>query len=462
MNTKSRITPKNSILLILLAGILIRVLYVIFMPVVNLAQYDLGTVDLEGNVLTGHLGYVFYLFKNHALPNFDPREVYQFNHPPIQPILGALWVSLSSLFTDNLQVLKESLQFLTLIYSVVTLMAFERILHETDISDHAKEGALFLFAFQPTLIMTAGSLNNDGIGLMFQMLSVWFAIRWYKNRKYKDILLLALMIGLGMLSKLSAGLIAVPVAAMFIYAFAEDWKKSGKFPKKTFLQYVIFGIVCVPLGLSWAMRCLMKFDMPITYIAYLPVTSPQYVGNYSDFERMFLPNPVTLLKNLASGSIGMGWNVWVQMFRTSALGECDLSLFSMAGKLSCFLMMVMNFFVAVVAFVKGIGVYGLNKLSSDRKTPGNYLLRLFWLLSWAVMVYSYFSFAYTYPHECSMNFRYVQFAMVPGLVLWALWDKKRENAEKVPSKLWLWVEKLLMAGYGIGACLVIFFWCKVG
>ncbi len=417
MNIKA--DDKKKILFILLAGILIRVLYVIFMPVVNFAQYDIGTVDPGNGVLTGHLGYIFYLVVNRQIPQFDPTTVYQFNHPPVHYIISALWVSFIKLFTNDTRLLIESVQFVTLVYSVVTLYAFERVLDELKVSFNGKALALTIFALQPTIVMTAGSVNNDGIGLMFQMLATWAVLRWYRTRSYKDIVFLAFSISIGMLSKLSAGLIAFPVAVLFLYVFIKEWREKGKFPLSRFIQYAVFGAICVPIGLFWVLRCYIRFGMSFTYIAFLPDTSWQYVGMYSEFERLFFPNVVELIKNLSHGSIGMGWNIWIQMFRTSALGECDLALFPMAVKLICLLTVMLNFIVAVWAFVCFVR-YLAARIKSDKDDGGVYGAdagyKLFWFIAWFIMMYSYFSFANKYPHECSMNFRYVQYAIVPPLV----------------------------------------------
>ncbi len=450
---------KNPIVLIILAGILARLLYVIFMPVVNFAQYDIGTVDPENNIFTGHLGYAFWLVKNKAIPNFDPRQVYQFNHPPVHHILCAIWISIVGLFTDNTQTLMEAAQYVTLIYSVVTLLAFDKILAETRAGEKGRAIALLIFAFQPTLIMTAGSLNNDGAGLMFQMLAVWLALRWHRTKSYKDIIGVALTIGIGMLSKLSAGLIAVPIGILFIYDFINEWIKNKKFPGKRFVQYMIFGMICVPIGLSWVIRCYVKFGMPPTYIAFLPDTSPQYVGMYSAAQRLLLPNPIELVKNLSHGSVGMGWNIWVQLFRTSALGECDLASFSMIGKVSCLMMMALNLVVAVWAFVAFIRVYVISKIINRRKEAeltreSDPAIRILWVLSWLVMMYSYFSFANTYPHECSMNFRYVQFAMIPPLVALALGEKERTWTLGM-------IKNSILCGYIVLSVVTVINWCMV-
>ncbi|MCQ2518993.1 MAG: glycosyltransferase family 39 protein [Lachnospiraceae bacterium] len=452
---------KNRIMIVMLAGIFVRLLYVMLMPVTQFAQYDIGTVDIENNVLTGHLGYVFWLVKYHALPNFDPRLVYQFNHPPIHHILSAIWVSFIALFTDSTAALKEAAQYVTFVYSALTLFFFSKLLDETNAGEKGKLLAMIIFAFQPTLIMTAGSLNNDGAGLMFQVLSVWLTLRWHRTKSYKDIIGVALAIGLGMLSKLSAGLVAVPIGVLFIFDFVDEWVKSKKFPAKRMVQYICFGAVCFPIGLCWVIRCYVKYGMPFTYIAFLPDTSPQYVGMYSGFQRMFLPNPIEFIKNLSHGSIGMGWNIWVQMFRTSALGECDLAAFPMVGKLICLAAMLINLVVALWTFVAFfrefvlLPCFGKSRKITDSDNVGiGYRERIFWILSWLVMMYSYFSFAYTYPHECSMNFRYVQFAIIPPLV--AISARTKEKEENGVFKI---ARNIITYAYVLCSISIVAIWC---
>ncbi len=472
---KKSLDYKKITFLILAAGILVRALYVIFMPVVNFAQYDIGTVDIDNNVLTGHLGYIFYLYKNHSFVPFDPREIYQFNHPPVHHIICAVWISFIGLFTDSTKVLIESVQFITLIYSVITLFAFERILDELEVPKSGKAFALLIFAFQPTLIMTAGSVNNDGIGLMFQVLAVWFTVRWYKTRAYKDIFAIALSVAIGMLSKLSAGLVAFPIAVLFLYTFIADWKKEKTFPLKRFLQYVVFGCICMPLGLLWVIRCYVKYKMPPTYIAFLPETSAQYVGDFSRFERLFFPNPLGVLKNLAHGKLGYGHNIWMQMLRTSALGECDLATFPAWAKAICLLCIFTNLCMALWAFVAFIRVYIISVFVKKQREgcisaeearlfgtagPGKPVCdlghRLFFVTCYITMMYSYFSFADTYPHECSMNFRYVQLAIVPPLVALSYKASKREekNEPTLPSP-----GVILGLAYSLASVLVAVIWC---
>jgi hypothetical protein len=253
-----------------------------------------------------------------------------------------------------------------------------------------------------------------------------------------------------MLSKLSAGLVAFPIAVLFLYVFIADWKKEKTLPLKRFIQYVVFGCICVPLGLLWVIRCYVKYKMPPTYIAFLPETSEQYVGDFSRFERLFFPNPLGVLKNLVHGKLGYGHNIWMQMLRTSALGECDLANFPAWAKAICLLCIFTNLCIALWAFVAFIRVFALPKSKCDL---GH---RLFFITCYITMMYSYFSFADTYPHECSMNFRYVQLAILPPLVALSYKaSKRKEKNEPTPPSPWF----ILGLVYSLASVLVAVIWC---
>ncbi len=459
---KKRVTDNLRLNLILLTGILLRLYYVVAIPVIQTRQYDLGSVDTKEGVFTGHLGYIFYLFTNKGLPDFDPREVYQFFHPPLHHTLSALWMGVVSLFTDKQNLWIEWLQVLPLVYSVLIIWVTLKICKEFGLKELALRVVMTIVSFHPSLIFMAGSINNDGLSLLFQFLTVLFALRWYRQRDYKNILALALSISLGMLTKLSVGMVAIPVAFLFMYVLITEWQEkyvaAGRpagnvwrfVPGKRIGQYAVFGVVCVPIGLAWAVRCLILFDMPLTYVNKLPEQSWQYVGNYSLIER-FVPNIPGIINNLLHGSLGYGENMWVQLFRTAALGECDMTTFPMWGKVVALLMMGINFLVAVWAFVLMVRVFLCGKKQDFPVLDMG--IRCFWLIGYAVLFISYINFCYNFPHQCTMNFRYMVLtvlfpAVAAGIAIDRVPDKKT-------SKLFT----LLTYAYAVAAILTIIVWC---
>ena len=460
---KKQATDEVKLKILLLAGSLLRLYYILATPVIQSRQYDLGTASPEEGIFTGHLGYIFYLFTNIGLPDFDPREVYQFFHPPLHHTVSALWMGLVSFFTDRREVWIEWLQVLPFVYSVLILFVVLHICRELDLKGKALNLVMAVVVFHPSLIFMAGSINNDGLSLLFQFLTIWTALRWYRERNNRNILMIALSISLGMLTKLSVGMFAVPVAFLFLYVLITEWQDKEKnaaqkgvwhcFPVKRFLQYLLFGAVCIPIGLSWALRCLLRFGMPLTYVNHLPEQSWQYVGNYSLMQRFFIPNPLEFIKNLAHGSLGFGENVWVQLFRTAALGECDLSTFPLWGKFVALLMTALSFILAVWCFILLIRVFICGK---QKQYPSIDMgKRCFWLIGYAILFISYLNFCYNFPHQCTMNFRY----MVPTVLYPAVAAGLRIRYAVNCKTKWITVFTGLVTVYGIVSVITVAVWC---
>lgn len=454
---------------IVLSGILLRLYYILATPVVQSRQYDLGSAVPEKGIFTGHLGYIFYLYTKKGLPDFDPREVYQFFHPPLHHAISAMWLEVLSHFTSNKMIwMTEWLQVLPFVYSVLILLVIWQICREFQLTGRAQCFVMAMVSFHPSLIFMAGSINNDGLSLLFQFLTIWLALRWYRKRDYWNILGLAFSIALGMLTKLSVGMFAIPVGFLFLYVFFTEWKEGAQkstlwqgFPIKRFWQYAAFALVCIPVGLSWAVRCLVRFGMPLTYVNHLPEQSWQYVGNYSLMERFFIPNPIELIKNLAHGQIGFGENVWVQLFRTSALGECDLSTFPMWGKLVALLMIAAAFVLAVWAFVLLVRVFVLGK--KETFSAMDMGIRCFWLIGYLVLFGSYLSFCYNFPHQCTMNFRYMvptvlYPAVAAGLAVQHVDDMQETGMRGQKGRKWTACLQWVICAYAVISVLTIIVW----
>ena len=123
--------------LILLAGLLLRSYYVLAAPY-NITIHDVGrflgfdTDETAG----GHFGYMDYLFKNHALPDFDPRERWSFYNPPGFYILGALVMSISHFFHVPEAMCYETIQVIKLFQSdgLDRLPHFKRVFCEREMA----------------------------------------------------------------------------------------------------------------------------------------------------------------------------------------------------------------------------------------------------------------------------------------------------------------------------------------
>lgn len=454
---KAKLKSNPWLYIILGLGIFLRIYYIVTTPVCNLGQYDLGGAIPEQGILNGHIGYIYYLFLNKAIPNFDPLSVYEFYQPPTHYIISALWLSFVSLFTKSQELQTELIQVVPFVSSVLQIFVVYKICKEWGFKEYATNLVMATLCFSPGMIMLSGSINNDNLSYLFHFIVILCAIRWYKCRNTKNIVILALAIGIGMLAKLSTGMVAVPVAFMFLYVFIGDIRSNKKFPGKRFLQYVIFGIICCPIGLLWVVRCNLKFGVPLNYVGTLSDETWGYVGNYSTASRMLPPNPITLLNNIKGGGIGYSQNVWVQMIRTSSCTEADMAAFPMWAKLTIVLMMGIVFITAFVSFVglfrSFVIGYGKNEVV-NMSMCHDMGLRLFWLVGYATLMYSYFSFAYKFPQQCSMNFRYIVPVLMYPAVGLAMWLEREGTAK--------WIKKtvnIIFAAYALWSAVLVLTWC---
>ncbi len=110
------------LLLIIALGLLLRLGYVLYTSIYE-RQHDFHNFS-AGN---GHAAYILYLLENGSLPDFDPREVFQFYHPPLYHTIAALWLKVSDLLSVGWDRATESLQFITLFCSGSCIITTFRI-----------------------------------------------------------------------------------------------------------------------------------------------------------------------------------------------------------------------------------------------------------------------------------------------------------------------------------------------
>ena len=148
---------------------------------------------------------------------------YQFYHPPLSHLLSAAWVRFDLFLGTPYEEAFEHLQCLSLLYSVITLVPFGKILAELGFRGRALLAAYLLAAFHPTFYLFAGSINNDGLCLMFMTGAVLYTLRWYRKQSMGNILLISLFLLGGIWTKQNTFLITPAIGFVFLYVL--DGKK---------------------------------------------------------------------------------------------------------------------------------------------------------------------------------------------------------------------------------------------
>ena len=432
---------------IMAAGALLRLFYVIFSTIYE-RQYDIGQIDLDAGhtVSGGHLAYIQYIYHN-GMPDFDPTSVYQFHHPPLHHAICAMWMKFCSLFIKNTDMIEEAIQVVPFVCSLLTLWMLYKVALQLKLREKALAFVMAIFAFHPSLVLLSGSVNNDCMALLFTLFTVYAAMVWIRTKSLVSLLGIALSIALGMCTKQNVAEMAFPVAAVFLYELILEWKKDG-FPAKRIGQFAVFGLVSVPLGMSFYVRNLVKYEVPLVWVYELAEDSWQYTGHVPVINRFLWPVPAELVDNLTHFRIGCGYNVWMQIIRTSVLGEWDMAGVGRIVKLLTVLLMFLGALLAVWALAAFFDVFVLRCKKYGISRP----VQLLFAGGYIVNMLFYLVFAYQYPQECSMHFRYIEITLLFPAVALGFWLQGTKKA-------WLrWCAGLLLAGFAVCSVFMTIVW----
>lgn len=414
------LTEGKLVALLFLLALAARLCYILLITI-RTNQHDTSWFGNPG-FNNGHTGYILYLLENGKLPGEEVWS-WQFYHPPLHHIVCALWLKLQTAIGISFETAAENLQVLTLFYSMVSLYASYRVLKLIGLRNTALLAPLCLLAFHPTFFLLSGSINNDCMSIMFCLLAVWAALAWHQKPTFPRILALALCIGCAMFAKLATGLIAPAVAMLFLIRFfqAKGWGWQGK--SRLLLQFALFGVICIPLGIGWQVRNALLYDMPLAYVPRLSENADQYLGNYPIWTRFFdfgslSEFGVFPMRTGVNGAEAFDHCIPLAIQKMSLFGEYSYWMQTRAYDAIGTLLFYVNAVLISGSLAGGVScIVSMVRTKFGRHSDPDALVPLlFFLLYWVCLLVSYVQFCFSYPHFCSMDFRYI----VPTLLIGAV------------------------------------------
>ncbi|MCQ2405050.1 MAG: hypothetical protein MJ083_03530 [Clostridia bacterium] len=389
-----KLTARRAVLLLFAAGFVLRVFYVLYTPY-TVRQHDVWLVT-SGK---GHMGYIQYIAEHLALP--DTNQIWQFTHPPLHHIVaGGLYRILSDMGLQA-ELIAEKLQFLTCFYSCALMVVCDRLFCRCGLDGAPRAAANAVIVFHPTCFLLGGCLNNDMLCLLLTVTSLLFFAAWWQEKTTAPLLWCGAFLGLAMMAKVSAALLAFPLAA----AFAARLFTCGGKPTRLLSQYALFGAVSVPLGMWFPLRNLIRFGQPLVAVEVLSPTAnaSQYLAGVPVARRLFAFPASQLINPFQSwDEADPGCNVFLSLFKTSVFGEQEWG-----HRFVAFLLLAVSVLLALVAFAvllwRSTGIF---------LKPRKHELDAVWLAFCAVSLVSFVGFCFTFPFICSQDFRYLA-ALLP-------------------------------------------------
>ena len=412
-----RRVPLQALLIpsLLAASFLMQFLFVLRMPY-NFSWHDLGGFDsLEDNIINGgHLGIIRHIVKSGGLPSVNPMlaQYKDYYHPPLFHVVQAIFLKCNLWLGIPLEAALENLQIPTLFASSLCLWIIWRILHQLRFSRHGQWIGMSFAALQPAFFIYGATLNNDIFSLLFIFLTILYTLQWMEAPSLRCILPISLSIGLGMATKLSLALIAIPVGFVFAIRFFQNLSQWKSYLR----QFSFFLLICAPLGLGWQLYQLFVFQVPLNQIP-LPAATLN-VGHLSISMRFGIPDGAVVRSLFYSGIRKTDYNVWFQTLKTALFDELTLY------PLGSFMWYMSYLLTALFAVLCGIAVLCFLRFLLQRKSPLPPLPRIFLGMYSLVLMGSYLLFCFQYPYVCTFNFRYIfPFLLLGAIALASFFQK---------------------------------------
>lgn len=441
---REKYLPQLNSLLIMGVGFFLKLYYVLVTSIYT-RQYDVSPFGENGvfGIWSGHAFYIDYLMKYWSLPDFNIRLFGQMTHPPLHHFIGAVWIYISEhLFLFGHDPSRESLQMLTLFYSMCIVISSYKILRHFHLEGWKLYLPLLLISFQPVFIRFAALINNDVLCVALIMAAVVSALQWFEKKKLRDLIVMALCTGCALMTKISAIMFLGPLFLLFIFALIEE--------RRLWKHVVIFCLLCLPLGFWFSLRSYLKFDIPLLYVQKMPPSDDSYNGDKSYVDNLCSLSPSPLkypflqIKHRTESGIN-DRNPLIVALKTSLFGEgINTKTFANHGNfakggivLSAKILFVVNLFINFIALVTMILLVAKNK--HDKV----YLEKLLFLISfYLVMWLGIYKQYYDQLFISSANFRYIAptatiTALFIGLLLKNTKSKVVTNIVKVTTLLFV-------------------------
>lgn len=385
-------------------------------------QHDVGGTN-------GHLEYIQRLYNGEGLADTVKWQYYQ---PPAWHWICSLWLKIQTFFGVEYKAALENLQLISLFCSSAIMFLSHKLFKMFNLSGYPLCIACGIIAFHPTFIILSASINNDVLSLTLAVLSVILALKWYRNPSFPLIISLGFTIGLSMAVKLSGGLIALGIAILFAVRF---FGKKYKSKLKLFVQFICFGIICVPMALWWQFRNLIKFDVPLTYVPMLSETNSQYIGFRTVSERLFdfsslWENGVYPARVVKTQSFEyFEFNIPLGALKSSVFGEYYLG----KGTPLEIIANILFYSAAILAIFSIIAsIFVIFKAIKEKNSP---LEKIYPFIISATLIFSYVKFCFDFAHFCTMDFRYIAITVIFGALYIGLLLKETQNNNKIFGRI---------------------------
>ncbi|MGI6500181.1 MAG: glycosyltransferase family 39 protein [Anaerostipes sp.] len=377
---------KDIMFYLIIMGLIMRIGYMLY-TFFQVRSHDMWDVSLDAS---GHAAYILNIIEKGQLPKTNDLQFYQ---QPFFYLAGSLVSKIVNgiLSSQALTYYVDGAKLVSCFASCGILIHIPELCKVVKLKEKGTIAVTALVAFLPSMYLSGGRVNPDMLGVYFVFMALLYTFYWMEDQTWKHTVILAVIYGLGMMTKISCGIMAIVTAGVFIYKLwiAGKEKKAVPLIKK----YLVFVCISFPLGLWYSLRNFVKFGQSIMYVLDVSKDKILYVGDVSMIKRFITISIENIIKTPYASAIDDS-NYPVYLLKSALFGEFTFKISSLIPHLLLFaeiLLVLMMLFVIIWSFVKkGWGI--------ELK-----IILLFSMVLYASNVW----FNIKYPFGCSMDFRYL-------------------------------------------------------
>ena len=417
--------------------VLLRIYYII-MTRYTFLQHDSWGFDATA----GHVAYIFQLADNGLRPlDVDPTSLWSFYNPPLSYYLGAAWVCAGRAFGLADAEAAESLQWLSLAYSVGATYVGYLVLRQAHLEGRRLALGFCAWALVPFFVPLSGSIGPDGLLTLLSLVTLLLLMRWYEDPTLARALRAGVCLGLALMTKTTAALLLLPALASLILRLVSA-RGSYRIDIHGTIDQVVAALVpAAVLGGWWHIYAHLRFGMPFGYFQKVDPTDAMNRSGFGLAQRL-LPwwsGGFDPFLHLASD-----YSIPLIALKSATFDEFvpDKPLLGFVGML----LLLIGALLTIAVFV-GISRAAINLRSKTFGVKAGTIFMGVVLLSYVLgLVY----FSLSEPFSCSSNFRYIVPVALPAAYFVAQLDRKDGGRKAIWSLL------------GASLVLQVVFWVSAG
>ena len=376
--------------------VLLRIYYVI-MARYTFLQHDTWAFDAPA----GHMAYIFRLADNGLrLLDVDPVSLWSFYNPPLSYYLGATWVCAGRLLGLADAEAAESLQWLSLAYSVGATYVGYLVLRQARLEGCALALGFCAWALVPFFVPLAGNMSYDGLLTLLSLTTLLLLMRWYESPTFARALLVGLALGLALMTKTTAALLLLPALVTFILRLVR--REGRPSAARLALQVAAVLVPAAVLGGWWHVYAYLRFGMPFGYFQKVDPTDPMNCSAYSLAQRL-LPSWEGDFAPFYYVDVAGDYSIPVILLKTAT--------FDLVGKVvpKGPLFAIGTVLDALGAALVLGAVCGLVFCLSDLRSHSHEQVLPIALMASVLVAYAIgiLQLSFSQPFSCSSNFRYI-------------------------------------------------------